>query len=59
MAFRISEKASRIGLYFMTAYVAVGVVVLYNDMKDKKDTAYGYNKPPKQTESASSVPPQG
>jgi hypothetical protein len=45
MGFRLSEKASRLGLYFMSGYVGLGMVALYFEMRSSRNTAFGYDVP--------------
>ena len=45
MGFRLSERASQLGLYFMTGYVGLGMVALYYEMKASRDSVFGYDAP--------------
>lgn len=45
MSFRISERASKLGLYFLSGYVALGIGMLYYEMRDNRNSAYGYSEP--------------
>jgi hypothetical protein len=46
MGFRLSDRASRLGLYLMGGYVGLGLVMLYVETRNSHAKAFGYNVPP-------------